>query len=284
MRYLVLVTCIWAFSFSLIDEYLAGQVDSYFAVLSRVIIAGLVMLPFTRISGVSKELIRGMLYVGALQFGITYLCLYQSFRFLSAPEVLLFTILTPIFVTLFDDALNRRFNSRAAIAAMLAVIGAGVIRYDGITGGYMLGFVLMQIANASFAAGQVGYKNLVAWYPTEVPPFRFFGYFYAGAIAVILPGYLLFGDLSAWPSTQTHWLVLLWLGLGASAAGTFLWNHGATKVDAGTLAVMNNAVIPVGLLVNILIWNRDADLIRLGLGALIIGLALMVNRQGQKNR
>jgi carboxylate/amino acid/amine transporter len=281
MRNLVFVTVLWAFSFSLIDEYLAGQVDADFAVLSRVIFAGLVFLPITKWHGVRRELVTGTVIVGALQFGVTYLCLYRSFLFLSAPEVLLFTILTPVFVTLFDDALNRRFSPVALVAALLAVIGAGVIRYDGITSDYITGFLLLQLANASFAAGQVGYKNLIKWYPSETPPIRFFGYFFVGALLVILPSWLIFGDTSLMPQTGTHWAVLLWLGFGASAVGLFLWNSGATKVDAGTLAVMNNAVIPVGLLVNLVIWNRDADLLRLALGAAILLLALWINRQGR---
>jgi drug/metabolite transporter (DMT)-like permease len=47
MRYLLIVTVLWAFSFSLIGEYLAGRVDSDFAALARVLIAALVFLPFT---------------------------------------------------------------------------------------------------------------------------------------------------------------------------------------------------------------------------------------------
>lgn len=42
MGYLLIVALIQAFSFSLIGEYLAGHVDSYFAVLARVLLAGLV--------------------------------------------------------------------------------------------------------------------------------------------------------------------------------------------------------------------------------------------------
>ncbi len=284
MHYLIIVTVLWAFSFSLIDEYLSGQVDSDFAVLSRVLLAGLAFLPVTKWKGVRAELIYGTVIVGALQFGVTYLCLYRSFLLLSAPEVLLFTILTPVFVTLFDDALNRRFSPVALLAALIAVIGAGVIRYDGITSRYVTGFLLLQIANASFAAGQVGYKNLLVWYPTDVPPIRFFGYFFVGALIVILPMYVIFGDTSMLPQTGLHWGVLLWLGFGASAVGLFLWNSGATRVDAGTLAVMNNAVIPVGLLINLLIWNRDADLYRLALGAAILVLALWINRRWRKWR
>ncbi len=279
MPYLIFVTILWAFSFSLIDEYLAGQVDNDFAVLSRVVFAGLIFLPITKWRGVRNELIIGTVIVGALQFGVTYLCLYRSFQFLTAPEVLLFTIMTPVFVTLFDDALNRRFSPMALMAAFLAVVGAGVIRYDGVTGDYITGFLLLQLANASFAAGQVGYKNLVNWYPADISHLRFFGYFFIGALIITVPSFLFFADTSMLPKTVLQWGVLLWLGFGASAIGLFFWNRGATLVDAGTLAVMNNALIPAGLLVNLLIWNRDADLLRLVLGAAIMILALWVNNR-----
>lgn len=278
MRNLVLVTLIWAFSFSLIDVYLAGAVDSDFAVLSRVLLACAVFLPFTRWQGLPDPLRFGMLAVGVLQFGVTYLFLYRSFLFLSAPEVMLFTILTPVYVTLFDDALRSRFAPRALLAALLAVAGAAVIRYDGLSGSYLLGFAFLQVANASFAAGQVGYRYLVRHWEPGVPHSQFFGLVFLGGLVVSLPTWLLFGDLSLMPRDVVSWSVLAWLGLGASAAGLYLWNEGGTQVSAGTLAVMNNAVIPTGLLVNLLIWNRDADLVRLGLGGAIMALALLVNR------
>jgi hypothetical protein len=40
---------------------------------------------------------------------------------------------------------------------------------------------------------------------------------------------------------------------------------------------MNNALVPAGLIVNLLIWNRDADLMRLALGGAVIGLSLWLN-------
>ena len=60
MRYLILVTVLWAFSFSLIGQYLAGRVDSDFAVLVRVSIAAAVFIPFTRWRGLPLRLL-GML-------------------------------------------------------------------------------------------------------------------------------------------------------------------------------------------------------------------------------
>lgn len=284
MPYLLFVTVLWAFSFSLIGEYLAGQVDSYFAVLTRVLLAGAVFLPLTRWRGVAPRFIGGVMLVGALQFGITYVCLYQSFRVLTVPEVLLFTVLTPLHVALIDDALNRRFNPWALLAAAVAVLGAAIIRYDGVSGDFIEGFLLLQLANATFAAGQVLYKHLVARYPSDIPQYRRFGYFFVGALLVALPGWALLGNPAKLPTTEVQWLVLLFMGLLATALGQFWWNKGATLVDGGTLAVMNNLHVPVGLLINLLIWNEHADLARLALGGGVIVASLWVNRLGLARR
>ena len=55
-------------------------------------------------------------------------------------------------------------------------------------------------------------------------------------------------------------------------------------VNAGALAVMNNALVPAGLVVNILIWNRDVDLVRLSIGGAVILFSLFVNETWVKKR
>ena len=278
MGYLLIVTLIQAFSFSLIGEYLAGHVDSYFAVLVRVVLAGLVFIPLTRWRQVEPGFMRGMLLIGALQFGITYVCLYLSFRVLTVPEVLLFTILTPLHVTLIEDALNRRFNPWALVAAMVAVSGAAVIRFDSISGDFFKGFLLLQLANFTYAAGQVLYRRLVARYPSELPHYRRFGFFYLGALAVVLPAFLAFGKADFLPDAPLQWAVLVFLGLVSTALGMYWWNKGACLVTGGTLAVMNNLHVPVGLLLNLLIWNQHEPLGRLLLGGLVILFAVWLSR------
>lgn len=281
MPYLLIVTALWAFSFSLIGEYLAGQVDSDFAVLVRVLIAVLVFLPFTLWRGLPRRMLAGFWLAGALQFGITYLCLYRSFQVLTVPEVLLFTVLTPIYVTLLDDALARRFSPWALLAALVAVGGGVIIRFDKLEGDYLLGFVLLQIANATFAAGQVLCRRLLLHYQPAQPLHRFFGHFFLGALLLVLPSFLLFGDAQKLPQTAVQWGVLAWMGLFATALGLYWWVKGSTRVDAGTLAIMNELHVPAGLLVNLLIWNRDFDLPRLAAGAAVILLAMALLRLGR---
>ena len=282
MVYLFVVALIQAFSFNLIGEYLAGQVDSYFAVLARVILAGLVFLPLTRWRQVEPRFLRAMLLIGALQYGITYVCLYLSFRVLSVPEVLLFTILTPLHVTLIEDALNRRFNAWALVAAAVAVAGAAVIRFDTLSGDFFIGFLLLQLANFTYAAGQVFYRHLVARHPSDEPHYRRFGYFYLGALLVVLPAFLAFGNVQHLPSTDSQWLVLLFLGLCPTALGLYWWNKGACLVPGATLAVMNNLHVPIGLVLNLLIWNQAQPLGRLLVGGGIILASVWLSRLGTR--
>ena len=112
----------------------------------------------------------------------------------------------------------------------------------------------------------------------NIPQQSVFGWFFIGALIVASSCYVLFGDANKLPSTSTQWGILIYLGIVASGIGYFMWNKGATIVNVGALAVMNNLLIPAGIVVNVLIWNRDADLLRLSIGAGVILFALVVNQ------
>lgn len=278
MAYLWGVTLLWAFSFSLIGVYLAGQVDSYFAVLIRVILASLVFLPFLKFTKVPMSYALKLMGIGAVQLGIMYIFFYKSFLLLSVPEVLIFTTLTPIYVTLIYDLLHARFSPWYLVTAAIAVLGAVVIRYSNINEDFLTGFLVVQGANICFALGQVAYKVLQERSPQTSPAHQNFAYFYLGALVVVVVAWLLWGG-NKYPTTNMQWGVLLWLGLVASGLGYFLWNKGATLVDAGSLGIMNNMLVPAGLLVNLLIWNRDADLLSLSLGGGMIVLSLIIHER-----
>lgn len=284
MGYLSAVTLLWAFSFSLIGVYLAGQVDSWFSVLMRVALASIVFIPFIKFRGVSKALIAKLMVIGGFQLGLMYCFYYQSFLLLSVPEVLLFTIFTPIYVTLIYDALKGRFSPWYLLTAAIAVVGTAFIQFSGINQDFLLGFLVVQGANLCFAIGQVGYKFIMEKQPVDLPQHTVFGYFYLGALCVAIIAFSLLGNSDKLPTTSTQWLILVYLGTVASGLGYFAWNKGATMVNAGALAVMNNALVPAGLIVNILIWNRDVDLVRLSIGGAIIMLSLWVNETWVKRK
>ncbi len=216
--------------------------------------------------------------IGAVQLGVMYSFYYHSFLFLSVPEVLLFTVMTPLYITLLNDAFNKHFNPRFFAVALIAVLGAVAIRWENLNSHFIIGLLLVQGANISFATGQVTYKRLMA--TNQLDDKTVFGWFFIGALVVASACYALFGNTSKLPSTPTQWGILIYLGIVASGLGYFLWNKGATKVNVGALAVMNNVLIPAGIIVNVLIWNKNADIMRLSMGGAIMLAALVINQIG----
>ncbi|WP_039055037.1 carboxylate/amino acid/amine transporter [Enterobacter sp. Bisph1] len=278
MALLIITTILWAFSFSLIGEYLAGHVDSYFSVLMRVGLAALVFLPFLRARGHHLKTLSLYMLVGALQLGIMYLFSFQAYLYLTVSEFLLFTVFTPLYITLIYDLLSkRRLRWSYALSAGLAVIGAAIIRYDKVSDHFWIGLILVQLANISFAIGMVGYKRLMETRP--MPQHNAFAWFYLGAFIVAAVAWFVMGNPQKLPTTTLQWSVLVWLGVVASGLGYFMWNYGATQVDAGTLGIMNNVHVPAGLLVNLAIWQEQPHWPSFIMGGAVIMASLWVHRR-----
>lgn len=282
MIWLWMVTVCWAFSFSLIAVHLSGQVDDAVSVFIRVALAFLLFLPlWLRLKSTEHPPLKtalALMGIGAIQIGLMYLFLFKSYAYLSVPALLLFTIFTPLYVTLIDELMigRRRLPARFWASAGLAVLGAAIIRYQNPEAASVTGFLLVQVANLCFAFGQVAYKRLPQG--STVNQIQTFGLFFLGATIVSGVMMLLTADFSALPQTQVQWLVLLWLGLGASGLGYLGWNLGARRVSTGELAAMNNLLIPAGILVNVLIWGHGTDWLRLVLGGLVIVAAVWLGR------
>jgi carboxylate/amino acid/amine transporter len=281
MVYLIFVTIIWSFSFSFIGVYISGQVDTWFAVVMRVLLAFITFLPFLSFRNIKLKTMFLLMGAGACQLGIMYFFYYNSFQYISVPEVLLFTIFTPIYVTVIYDLLQGHpLRLSYLFTAIIAVIGAAIIRYDHIGTNFIIGFLLIQGANIVFALGQVGYKRIMEIYPMS--QHQAFAWVYFGAVIVAALGWVLFGNWSKLPTTHLQWGIIVWLGVIASGLCYFLWNFGATKVDSGTLAIMNNVVIPTGILVNVVIWHQSIDWLRFLLGSIVIVLALLLHYKIKK--
>ena len=84
--------------------------------------------------------------------------------------------------------------------------------------------------------------------------------------------------------TKLQWGVLIWLGVVASGLGYFMWNYGATQVDAGTLGIMNNMHVPAGLLVNLAIWQQQPHWVSFIIGAAVIAASLWVHHPVRQRR
>lgn len=277
MIYLFLVALIWSFSFSFIEIYLSNQVDTWFSVFVRILLAFLLFSPFLRKTAVSFRHALSLMMTGALQLGIMYFFYYQAFLYISVPEILLFKTMTPLYITLFYDLSTRkRLRMTYLFTTLLAIAGAVVIRYKHISTNFIIGFILIQCADFCFALGQVRYKRIME--KVTIPQHYAFSWVYLGALLAATSGLLAFGNYHAVPTSAMQWIILVWLGVVSSGICYFLWNYGATKVDAGILAIMNNLIIPTGILINVIVTDQHLDWFRFSIGALLIVLAIVIHK------
>jgi len=273
MQLLWLVTFIWAFSFSLIGEFLAGKVDPYLAVSSRMLLALLLFSPWLLQYRPRPALALQLAGIGAVQLGLMYLLLYHSFLYLTVPEVLLFTILTPVYISILDYFWRyRQLHWRWLGPALLAVAGALVIRFQTVSSEFWTGLWLVQGANFCFALGQVAYRQLQLGSVSSQK--YYFGWFFVGATLVSLTASGLFANWQKPPDSLLEYGILAWLGLVASGLGYWLWNAGARQVQANQLAVMNNVLIPAGLLVNFVFWQHSVNWWTFASGSVLMLLSL----------
>jgi drug/metabolite transporter (DMT)-like permease len=279
MLLLLLASFIFAFSFGLLKR-LTGLDSSVIAAV-RLGLALLVFLPCFRPKGLTPRLVLTFAAIGAIQFGLTYLAYIESFHYLQAHQVALFTLTTPILVTLLADALDRILRLRALYAAMLAVLGTACITVKSTAiGGTLTGLILVQLSNGAFAIGQVWYRRVRARH-SALRDRDIFALLFAGGLVMTLPLALPHLETALSAVTPAQTTILLYLGIVASGVGFFLWNFGATRVSAGTLAVMNNAKIPLAVACSLLFFGESADLPRLLLGGgLMVMAVLLAERRG----
>jgi carboxylate/amino acid/amine transporter len=277
MKRLIVVSIIWAFSFSLIGNFLVGKMDTYIAILIRFLIAFITFVPFINFSKVFTRDSLKFVGVGTLQIGVMYICYFNSFRFLSVVEVALFTITTPLYISLIGNLFDKDFQAKQLLHVLLVIIGAGIVKWGTISDEFLIGFLLVQGANLSFGLGQVLYKRFCP----EEDQKKVFSLFYLGALIPISFLALVYSDLNTITISFIQWVVLLWLGLIASGLGYYLWNTGAKLVNYGQLAVMNNAVIPLAILVNIVIWGKQPDwpTFFIGSAVIVLGISLEVRQK-----
>lgn len=284
MTRLIIVSWLWAFSFGINKQWIAGA-DPVLVTVIRLGLALLALLPWLRTPRAGRRAAVTLMGIGAVQFGLMYVALNYCFIVLQAYQVALFTVITPLYVAAIHSRRSGRVPARLFAAAAAALLGAALVeRWAVDRRTFWEAFAVMQVSNMAFAWGQVAYKDWRRSNPAEKDA-SIFGWLYlGGALVAIIWGLLGsdWGELASY--TPQRWAALLYLGLVASGAGFFLWNTGAVRVTTGVLAVMNNLKSPLAVVVSVIFWGAYAgmlprDWLFLAAGTIcIIGAAAAAHR------
>jgi len=168
--------------------------------------------------------------------------------------------------------LERRWHQRFLLAALLALAGAWIVLgNEPMTATRWTGFLMMQGANLCFSLGQLMWRRAhLQFEALKISDGQLFALPYFGAFLLSVISSLFLTD---WPSFQPslyQWVIIAHLGILASGLCFFWWNIGAERVNAGTLAVMNNGKLPLGLIVSVVIFGEETNLLLLLLGTVFM--------------
>ena len=269
MFYLIVTTIIWSFSFSLIGNSLSPGINSWSLAFLRSAIACILFLPWINFKIPLSYIIK-IIFIGALQIGIMYILYLNAFNYTSVQKILLFTVTTPFYVTMISQIINKEIKLFAFFITILSIVGALVIRMTDFDASDFTGLFLVQLANICFALGQVLYKRTKADSKISTNVYTDFSFFFIGALFITFIGLMISPFSYTYPNSLCQWLLILWLGGGASGIGYYFWNYGATQVGDETLATMNNLVIPLGLFIEILFFSGSYDYQTFIIGTVII--------------
>jgi drug/metabolite transporter (DMT)-like permease len=156
-------------------------------------------------------------------------------------------------------------------------VGAATVLFNGPPSGDLVtGFLLIQISNLCFAGGQIAWRRERARLPAETSDVSLFALPYAGAVAACALGSLAFTDWGSVHLSLSQWGVVAYLGVVSSGLCFFWWNQGATRVNVGTLAVFNNAKVPLGVATSLVFFHEKADVPRLCVSLVLMMIAVWI--------
>jgi drug/metabolite transporter (DMT)-like permease len=306
MLWLVLASLLWAFSFGLIKRFLPG-LDPWWVAAARLLLATAAFSPWLVRAPLAAGVRVRAVALGALQFGLMYVCYLASYRDLAAWQVALWTVFTPVMVVLAAQIGARRWQPVAWIAALVAVGGAMIAQGRWPTGDTLRGVLLVQASNLAFALGQLGFAPLARRAGVhDAGGWRreagLLGWMYLGGTLLATGGALVADRPLAMGSLQQAVPVVLYLGLVPTALGFWLWNKGAARLGAeeapagsftggaggdgsARLAVANNLKIPLAVVVAWTVFGESAAYGRALLGlAVITGVLYWLSRAAARTK
>nr|WP_158706834.1 EamA family transporter [Candidatus Phycorickettsia trachydisci] len=243
---------------------------------------------FINTTKLNKKLILGFVALGSIQYGVTYITFVKAYLYIDKDihYAILFLSMVPIHIALIGMVYEGKLsyvNLFTSVASFLSIL---LIYNDHLrfNSKILESFAFAQIANFCFAYGQVTYKRIQEKLP-GVKDSDVFALMLLGALIVVMIATTVSGGWNFLAQvSHKQFGVIFYFGTVVSGVCMFLWNKGACKVTDGTLAVMNNFKIPLGVLVSTILFQQKTDLTKAIASLAIILICVFIQQRYEKNR
>ena len=169
-----------------------------------------------------------------------FLYLY-GLKFTTAANGALLYVATPVFVLLLSQfTLKERITAKKSLGIILAFAGIAIVIFErgiDLSSGYAFGNVMILVAVIAWCLFTILGKPMIEKYGALKTTTAMM---IAGAVIYFPFGLLNSLSFSFTHLTSLHWAGVLYLSLGTSVLGYFLWYHALGRIEASKAAVFSN--------------------------------------------
>jgi drug/metabolite transporter (DMT)-like permease len=254
------VIILWAISYNVTGELLSGHIDSDSQTIIRLAIATGVMALFMPWVSVPNEYKKKLMILGTWFMGLMYITYHMLYDYLSFVEVMYLFTTAPLILAAGSALLNKQLKVMPFILGGISIWAVYYMKGTEITDATFAGIALTFVCLVAYNWGQVVYKKIQPEFP-EVKHHHAFFWIYLGGLLAVIPYFIATYDAETikLPTEFSQWFGLVFLAVVITAAGYWLLGWGATKVNDSQLAIFQNADVPTGLLVNVILFNTITD-------------------------
>ena len=269
---------LWGVSF-LFGKWALEEMGPAHVTLLRFALASAALLPYALFKGVwpKRRDLPLFLLVGFLTVPATFLVQFWGLSLTSATVAALIVGCGPPVIAFFGHLFfGERLGKIGWAAVMAATVGVALTVARPGAGNDWLGDALVLLSLLAV----VGWVLLGKRLNERYPPVPATAWILTLGTLTLTPVALLWEGVPRLDLTAVGWTSVLVLGFGCSAATYALWNWGVGRVPASRAGVFLNLEPLVGALLGVLVLGDAWGVATVAGGALIIGAAVVISRQG----
>ena len=221
---------------------------------------------------VLKKCLPLLLVSGAIM-GLNWLLLFESYRYTTVATATVCYYLAPLFLLLLSPLLGEKLTGEKLICVIVALVG--LVFVSGVPENGLP--QPKELAGIALGVGAAVLYASVMFLNKKLPPLDAYNrtvFQFLGAVAVLLPYFLLTQSISQFSLTGVQWALLAVLGIVHTGIAYCLYFGALGKLSAKTISVLCYLDPVLAVILSALFLKEPMSLLHIFGSVLILGSAL----------